>query len=704
MYAGTRAYGLFRLPSGAASWVGTAFTNAPVTAISINSAGTIYVGIYEGTFRGAEGSSTWAYTYDNRFYSDTVHALYLSPTNDIVAGGDRIIGWYKVGDANWHSELGFMQHVHSIIPTPSHRIYFGGTYGGYIGSNGVAYLDDLENWALPVEGIVLSPVTALAVNASGWLFAATRDSGMLVSGNNGDTWGKLNSGLGSSVISCMEMSRTGVLYAGSFDGNVYEAASTYFGPIAPVKLYPRNDTLDVRGSIALRWRQVAGSLTYHLQVSRDSVFGSGIIVDQSLPDTSRIVASLDTVTRYYWRVRSQNPIDTSIYSDTWRFVTGPIPSPPALASPPDSSENIPASVQLRWHSVQTAISYRLETSGYPGFYYPTVYDTADTVINLEGLAPNIRIYWHVRATNIAGPGAFSDTWSFGSITPPQVEPRLEFPLAEATHLPTSVTFLWERSERATSYDFQLTDRNQFDSLFIRADSLLADTSLRVDGLTNGTRFKWRVRGRNKWGVGPFSDPREFITIIESPSAPTLISPSNHAVDVRTYAAELRWSPSERASSYHVQVATDSLFTRMWGENDVVSTTLSMHLRENTLYYWRVYALNIGGTSPWSPTFTFRTIPEGNGGSGKPGTYYVMGNFPSMFNGTTIFYFGTPVGTQVQITVYNILGQRVATVIDGAIPAGYWETSWDASGLPSGMYLYIVRLGDLMTTRRTWILK
>src|SRR5262249_9644870 len=153
--------------------------------------------------------------------------------------------------------------------------------------------------------------------------------------------------------------------------------------------------------------------------------------------------------------------DTSEYSGTWKFVTGPPPAAPLLVSPPDSAQNLPSTVELRWRSVPTAYYYHLEVSGYPQFYYPTVYDTADTVINLQGLAPNIRIYWRVRAANTVGDGTFSGVWSFGTITPPQAQPSPESPDAGGTDLPTTVSFRWSSSLRATSYDFQLSNRNDF---------------------------------------------------------------------------------------------------------------------------------------------------------------------------------------------------------------------------------------------------
>src|SRR5438445_12497655 len=111
----------------------------------------------------------------------------------------------------------------------------------------------------------------------------------------------------------MVMNNAEIIFAGSTDGNVYESASTDFGLVAPAKLYPLANTLDVEGSIPLRWRAAVGSSAYHVQISSDSLFASHVVVDQTVPDTFNVVSNLDTVTRFYWRVRSQNQTGTSMY-------------------------------------------------------------------------------------------------------------------------------------------------------------------------------------------------------------------------------------------------------------------------------------------------------------------------------------------------------------------------------------------------------
>ncbi|MEW5797868.1 MAG: T9SS type A sorting domain-containing protein [Bacteroidota bacterium] len=62
-------------------------------------------------------------------------------------------------------------------------------------------------------------------------------------------------------------------------------------------------------------------------------------------------------------------------------------------------------------------------------------------------------------------------------------------------------------------------------------------------------------------------------------------------------------------------------------------------------------------------------------------------FPNPFNPSTTFRVSLPQATNVRLAVYNMLGQKVATIIDGMVQAGYNDFHFDGSSLSSGIYLY-----------------
>lgn len=68
-------------------------------------------------------------------------------------------------------------------------------------------------------------------------------------------------------------------------------------------------------------------------------------------------------------------------------------------------------------------------------------------------------------------------------------------------------------------------------------------------------------------------------------------------------------------------------------------------------------------------------------------FRVHPNYPNPFNSGTVIAFEVPTRSRVRVTVASILGQHIATLLNRAIEAGSFSVAWDASGLPSGVYLY-----------------
>ncbi len=85
-------------------------------------------------------------------------------------------------------------------------------------------------------------------------------------------------------------------------------------------------------------------------------------------------------------------------------------------------------------------------------------------------------------------------------------------------------------------------------------------------------------------------------------------------------------------------------------------------------------------------------------------YYLAQNFPNPFNPSTKINFGLKKSTNVEINVYNILGNKVATLVNEFKPAGNHSVLFNAKNLSSGIYFYKIVTNEFVQTRKMLMLK
>jgi len=88
----------------------------------------------------------------------------------------------------------------------------------------------------------------------------------------------------------------------------------------------------------------------------------------------------------------------------------------------------------------------------------------------------------------------------------------------------------------------------------------------------------------------------------------------------------------------------------------------------------------------------------------PTEFALRQNYPNPFNPTTQIKYDLPVDCQVRLDVYNVVGQRVATLVDGHQKAGYKLVSWNARDMASGVYFYKLVAGDYSSIKKMVVLK
>ena len=166
---------------------------------------------------------------------------------------------------------------------------------------------------------------------------------------------------------------------------------------------------------------------------------------------------------------------------------------------------------------------------------------------------------------------------------------------------------------------------------------------------------------------------------------TFLDMSEHQYDVDTPAEQLTWTfeVSSDQISYAFDEATDSL--TIYSHEIPGQYFLYATLTDDSAAFDQDTIMVIVDI----PSTLSSTL------SALPAQFRLHQNYPNPFNPVTAIRYslGGPLSGQrsaisnVELSIYNLMGQKVATLVSASQPAGHYEVTWDATGFPSGIYLY-----------------
>ncbi|MBI4427934.1 MAG: T9SS type A sorting domain-containing protein [Ignavibacteriales bacterium] len=91
-------------------------------------------------------------------------------------------------------------------------------------------------------------------------------------------------------------------------------------------------------------------------------------------------------------------------------------------------------------------------------------------------------------------------------------------------------------------------------------------------------------------------------------------------------------------------------------------------------------------------------------SSLPRSYELGQNYPNPFNPSTEIQFSLPQKSHVTLTIFDLLGREVATLVSEQLSAGSYSTRWDAAGMPSGVYFYRLTTDGFVETKKLILMR
>jgi len=139
---------------------------------------------------------------------------------------------------------------------------------------------------------------------------------------------------------------------------------------------------------------------------------------------------------------------------------------------------------------------------------------------------------------------------------------------------------------------------------------------------------------------------------------------------------------------------ETYYTILWQELEQVTTISIQKSIINLASLWRTAWENAGSPSPLSV----------QSNDYNPETTYLANNYPNPFNPRTIINYELANTNDVELSIYNLLGQKVATLVSEKQNIGFHQVEWDASGFASGVYYYRIEAGEVMDVKKMMLLR
>jgi hypothetical protein len=321
--------------------------------------------------------------------------------------------------------------------------------------------------------------------------------------------------------------------------------------------------------------------------------------------------NLEAGITYFYQVFSYNGTgaSTNILSSVAATNSGSkitLPGKPILATTTAVGQN---GFTVNWTATTGASGYRIDvskdnfTNRLPGFDDAAV---GGTFMVVTGLEPGVAYKYRLRAVNASGTSVNSDDGSQLTIPGTPV-------LAQATGIgQTGFTANWDAVNGATGFNIDVS-KDDFSTFVSGYENkvLTVVTSEVIAGLVPGATYKYRVRSVNSGGSSPYSNPARSQLLL--PATPVGLDATN----ATSASFKAKWEAIPGVTEFRLDVtkAADDFDPSLSDYNDKLITATSeelvANLAPNTVYKYRVRAVNASGTSPSSVPVSVSTEVSGD---------------------------------------------------------------------------------------------
>ncbi|RLE37660.1 hypothetical protein DRJ17_06085, partial [Candidatus Woesearchaeota archaeon] len=431
--------------------------------------------------------------------------------------------------------------------------------------------------------------------------------------------------------------------------------------------------------------------------------------------------AIDTL--YHFRVGSIDKSDNEALAQvdmTFKTKAAKDTIPPAV---PIGFEAIAGSkkVLLRWNKNTEG-----DLAGYDVYrkindtFTPIATLVTDTFYIDVGLNNDVTYEYQIRAVDNVTPSNSSEASSIVQAIPKLLNiptaPVLYYPISGERVSAKDATLQIINSKKPAGrekllYSFIVAEDSSFYQVVVFKENIeegMYGTTIWPIGqiLKHNQVYYWKARAFDNIFYGPWMNISSFIA--DTTMATEVELAFFRGNDVGGY-VELEWETTleKNISGFNVfrSFYKDKDFTQLNKKvikgNKGKYRLIDSDVEIGRIYYYRIEAVNIMGFEVVSKTISVTVKP--------PKTFALRQNYPNPFNPTTTIKYDLPVGTKVQLKIFNMLGQEVKTLVNEYKKAGYHKVLWDGKNqadirVASGIYIYAIKASKYFKVKKMVLLR
>ncbi|MHB8580719.1 MAG: aryl-sulfate sulfotransferase [Ignavibacteriaceae bacterium] len=255
-----------------------------------------------------------------------------------------------------------------------------------------------------------------------------------------------------------------------------------------------------------------------------------------------------------------------------------------------------------------------------------------------------------------------------------------------------VDLIWGTRGVVQSYHIQVSSDSTFKNLLVD-ESNLTSTSYMINPVMNNSTYFWRVNNLNSAGTSNWSNvycfysASPYIKISYPDGDDNIYSDSTYIIRWETNISDTV-SIELLSNNNLVFILADSIFS---GTNAFVWKVPS-NIKPDSSY--KIIILSISNPKLFALSNNAFAIESGIAGvTGMKviaKDFNLSQNYPNPFNPSTIINYSIPTESNVRITVFNAIGQKITTLVNATKQSGDYQVTWNASQLASGIYFYYLK--------------